>query len=238
MSSKRNICQTISDASPSRIDGTHMTNPTQLPQAFSSYSASDYPLDTDLSTAFWRGAPVIILARNNFGDPIPGPATEVRSRWSRNYLYLLFSCPYDTLHLNPSPQTLHETNKLWEWDVAEVFIGSDFCNIHRYKEFEVSPQAEFVDLDVDLDNLHHEDGWLWSSGFEVAARIDAAQRVWYGSMRIPFAAVDSRPVCAGDALLVNFFRSHNHGRTLIAWQPTMQSTFHVPEAFGTLVMKP
>ena len=43
-----------------------------------------------------------------------------------------------------------ETNELWNWDVAEVFIGSDFKNIRRYKEFEVSPQAEWVDLDINL----------------------------------------------------------------------------------------
>ena len=48
-----------------------------------------------------------------------------------------------------------ETNELWNWDVAEVFIGSDFKNIRRYKEFEVSPQAEWVDLDVNLDAPRH-----------------------------------------------------------------------------------
>ena len=215
-----------------------MNSPAHPRLASSSYSAGDSPPTTEPSSAFWRSAPVTLLSRNNFGDQIPGPPSEVRSRWSINYLYLLFTCPYVTLHLNPASQTLHETNKLWEWDVAEVFLGSDFLNIRRYKEFEVSPQGEFVDLDVDLDSPHHEDGWIWSSGFEVAARIDDSQRVWYGSMRIPFAALDPRPPCAGNMFRMNFFRSHDHGRTLIAWQPTMQPTFHVPEAFGTLTLEP
>ena len=48
-----------------------------------------------------------------------------------------------------------ETNELWNWDVAEVFIGSDFKNIRRYREFEVSPQAEWVDLDLNLDAPRH-----------------------------------------------------------------------------------
>ena len=210
---------------------------THRTQASSRFTLHDVSPAAAPACEFWRAAPVTLLTQNNFGEPTSGPPTEVRSRWSANHLYLLFTCPYDTLHLNPAPQTVRETNKLWEWDVAEVFLGSDFENIRRYKEFEVSPQGEFVDIDVDLNSAHHEDGWVWSSGFEVAARIDPLQSVWYGSMRIPFAALDSRPARAGNTLRANFFRSHDQGRTLIAWQPTMQPTFHVPDAFGTLLLE-
>ena len=57
--------------------------------------------------------------------------------------------------------------------MAEVFIGSDFKNIRRYKEFEISPQGEWVDLDINLDAPRHEDGWVWNSGFQASARIDS-----------------------------------------------------------------
>jgi hypothetical protein len=129
-----------------------------------------------------------------------------------------------------------ETNELWKWDVAEVFIGSDFRNIRRYKEFEISPQGEWIDLDIDLDTPRHEDGWVWNSGFQAAARIDAAHRVWYAFMRIPYAAVDARPASSGNTLLVNFFRSQGAppDRKAIVWQPTHRPTFHAPEAFGSL----
>jgi len=73
----------------------------------------------------------------------------------------------------PDPTMSAETNELWKWDVAEVFIGSDFENIRRYREFEISPQGEWVDLDIDLDAPRHEDGWVWNSGFKVSARIDS-----------------------------------------------------------------
>ena len=72
--------------------------------------------------------------------------------------------------------------------MAEVFIGSDFKNIRRYKEFEISPRGEWIDLDIDLDAPRHEDGWVWNSGFEAAARVDAASKIWYGFMRIPYSA--------------------------------------------------
>jgi hypothetical protein len=125
---------------------------------------------------------------------------------------------------------------LWNWDVAEAFIGSDFEHIRRYKEFEISPRAEWVDLDINLDSPHHEDGWTWNSGMQPAARIDEAKKIWYGFMRIPYSAIDSRPAAAGNTLRVNFFLSEgprtNHKS--IVWQPMHARSFHVPEAFGTL----
>jgi hypothetical protein len=138
--------------------------------------------------------------------------------------------------LKPEPKTETETNELWKWDVAEVFIGSDFKNIRRYKEFEISPQSEWIDLDIDLDAPRHEDGWVWNSGFQASARIDASAKIWYAYMRIPYKAVDTRDAVAGNTLRVNFFRSQGArpNRKSIVWQPTLRPTFHVPEVFGTL----
>jgi hypothetical protein len=120
--------------------------------------------------------------------------------------------------------------------VAEVFIGSDFKNFRRYKEFEISPQGEWIDLDINLDAPRHEDRWVWNSGFQSSARIDQAANTWYGFMRIPYAAVDPRTPLTGNILPINLFRSQgarsNHKS--IVWQPTHRPTFHVPEVFGEL----
>jgi hypothetical protein len=196
----------------------------------------DAPADTNPNSDFWRGAPAIFAANDGRGNPVPGHRTEIRALWTPQNLYFLFICPYESLNLKPDPKTTEETNELWKWDVAEVFIGSDFQKIRRYKEFEISPHGEWVDLDINLDAPRHEDGWTWNSGFQAAARIDEAAKIWYGCMRIPYASVDSRAAAAGNTLRVNFYRSQgarpNHRS--IAWQPTGQGSFHVPEAFGTL----
>jgi hypothetical protein len=167
---------------------------------------------------------------------LPRYRTEIRSRWTSKYLYFLFICPYEDLNLRPDPVTSSETFGLWNWDVAEVFIGSDFRNIGRYREFEVSPQGEWVDLDIDLSKPHHEDGWTWNSGFEVTARIDATAKIWYGAMRIPFSALAQRPAEIGQTFRINLFRSQGSAqrKVQIAWKPTMSHTFHVPEKFGFL----
>ena len=113
---------------------------------------------------------------------------------------------------------------MWNWDVAETFIGSDFQNIRRYKEFEISPQGEWVDLDINLDSSHREDGWKWNSGFQATARIDRTAKIWYAFMRIPYVAIDPRPAAAGNTLRINFFRSQGVGSNhkAILWQPTHQ----------------
>ena len=196
----------------------------------------DVALDTNPASTFWSETVPIYADRDKYDQVLPGYRTEIRSRWTAKNLYFLFSCPYEELFLRPSPSTITETYKLWNWDVAEVFIGSDFKNIQHYREFELSPQGEWLDLDIDLSKPHHEEGWKWNSGFQVAARIDEQTKTWYGAIKIPWAALDETPPSPGKTLRVNFFRSQGPRPNCkeIAWQPTLSETFHVPERFGLL----
>ncbi len=195
----------------------------------------DVTLTASPAAPHWTGIPAVTLDRDYLGVSVPGRPTEVRSRWTRTHLYLLYTCPYDTLYLKPSPDVSAETPKLWNWDVAEAFIGWDTANIARYKEFQVSPQGEWVDLDIDRADAAAQQGMAWNSGFEVMARVDEAARVWYGEMKIPFAAIDPRAPERGRTLRAGLYRiAGPDPRTFYAWQPTGQRNFHVPEAFGTL----
>jgi hypothetical protein len=204
--------------------------------AIASFIDRESPTDTDPHSSFWSGAPRVIAEGDFYGHAVPGHRTEILLQWTPANLYLLFVCPYRELNLNPNPNRATETWELWNWDVAEVFIGDDFTNIRRYKEFEVSPQGEWVDLDVNLDNPPHEAGWIWQSGCEVAARIDAAQKVWYGFMRIPWLSISSRPPAVDNQLRINFYRCQgaDPDRKYITWRPVHRESFHTPEAFGIL----
>jgi hypothetical protein len=206
------------------------------PTIQSVWSDSDPHLDTDPTSAFWRGSASIHMDSDPYGKLDPKYRTETRTRWTDKYFYLLFICPYQQLYLKSNPVTSAETNELWNWDVAEAFIGSDFQHIRRYKEFEISPRGEWVDLDIDLDHPHPEGGWKWNSGFEVSARIDETAHVWYGAMKIPYSAIDARPAAAGNVLRINLFRSQGppSARHELAWQASMSNSFHVPERFGLL----
>ncbi len=196
----------------------------------------DAKISADPHAPFWEGVPGAIAANDPHGQPVPGIKTEIRSRWTPHFLYLLFVCPYNELSLKPNPQTDVETNHLWNWDTAEAFLGSDFQHINLYKEFEVSPQGEWVDLDIDSTNMGNQEAWKWNSGFQVAAHIDAGAHTWYGAMKIPYASIDARAPKPGLKLRANFYRLQGAPphRLFIAWQPTGKDSYHVPEAFGTL----
>lgn len=202
----------------------------------SNWADSDPGLDTNPTSPFWRDSHPTYMDADPHGKPDPMHRTEIRTRWTEENLYFLFVCPYQTLNLKPNPNRSAETYELWNWDVAEVFIGNDFKDIRRYKEFEISPQGEWIDLDIDLNKPHHEDGWRWNSGFQVSARIDRAAHVWYGAMRIPYSAIDNRQAAPGNTLRINLFRSQGlpSARHEIAWSSPMSNSFHVPERFGLL----
>lgn len=197
---------------------------------------NDPELSLNVNDAFWREAPVVSFHHDKDGKPLSGHDTEVRSRWTSNNLYLLFTCHYQELYLRPNPDPINETYELWNWDVAEAFIGDDFKNTHHYKEFELSPQSEWVDLDIKQVPPQADGSWQWNSGFKVKAHIDAAHKVWYGVMQIPFASINAKPPADGLELRINLFRAQGPpaNRKLLSWQPTHSETFHVPEAFGTL----
>ncbi|MGA2594572.1 MAG: carbohydrate-binding family 9-like protein [Bryobacteraceae bacterium] len=204
----------------------------------SHYAASDSPVTADPHAPEWKNVPGVFAENGPRGERVAGHRTEIRSRWTSENIYFLFICPYQELNLKPNPSQTTETNHLWNWDVAEVFVGSDFEHITRYKEFEISPQGEWVDLDIDLDNPKPEGGWLWNSGFVSKARIDAERKIWYGEMRIPFKSIDSRPPAPGLQMRINFYRGQGTAlhHVAIAWQPTGQPSFHVPQAFGLLTL--
>jgi Carbohydrate family 9 binding domain-like len=216
--------------------GTTSVLAAERPVAEAIHATADVALDTDPSSAFWLAAHPVYLQRDAQGKDVLHFHTEARVRWTNNNLYFLFICPYDELYLKPSPTTTQETYELWNWDVAEVFIGTNFADIQRYQEFEVSPQGEWIDLDINLHNPHHETGWTWNSGFEKSARIDSAAHRWYAAMKIPLSAIDHRPPIAGNTFRMNLFLSEgppsNHHE--VTWQPPMSNTFHVPERFGLL----
>jgi hypothetical protein len=207
---------------------------------YSTRADGDVSVNTDPASPFWRDTDSVFADVDRQGRLEPEYRTEVRSRWTGNSTYFLFICPYKHLFLNPRPDAVHETYELWKWNVAEVFIGSNFQNIKRYKEFEISPQGEWVDLDVNLENPHHEEGWLWNSGFEHAARIDESKHIWYAALRIPFKALDVPEPLVGQQFRVNFFRTEGPAADAkeVLWRPTMSKTFHVPESFGLLKLVP
>jgi hypothetical protein len=96
-----------------------------------------------------------------------------------------------------------------------------------------------VDLDIDHADPKAQKGIEWDSGFTVKGKIDAEKKIWYGEMRIPFQSLNVKQPKTGDELRVGLYRisGEEPKRNYIAWRPTGASTFHVPDAFGSLVLE-
>ncbi len=200
------------------------------------YAAKDVAPSADPQSAFWKGVVPVLATKSNLGVELPTNRTEIRVRWTEQNLYVLMSCPYEELYLLPNPKISTETNKLWEHDVAEIFVGADFEKIHQYREYQVSPQGEWVDLDIDRKNPLPEGGWKWDSKMKTKARIDAKAKVWYGEFQIPMASITAKKIEAGMLMRANFYRFQGGPpeRKMVAWMPTGVINNHTPEKFGTL----
>jgi PQQ-dependent dehydrogenase (methanol/ethanol family) len=216
-----------------------VTRPTATLQA--PHVAGDPPLSADPSAPAWRTAGTAAISKD-CSKQIDYPAllTQVRSFWTDTHLYLLFSCPYKELNLFLPAQGGGPRNKLWDRDVVEMFLGDDWKNIRHYREFEIAPTGDWIDLAIDLDHESYDQSWR--SGWTTAARIDKDAHIWYAAARIPLSAISSSPVKPGTKWRANLYRIEglgpDSGRHFLCWQPTCvvnRDPNHVPENFGTLV---
>lgn len=203
----------------------------------SRYSAREIDLTADPEAQPWKRIEPVLISKDFFGKAIPGAPTEVRSRWTNKNLSLLYVCPYKELTVKAEPpDTTKDTPQLWNWDVAEAFIGWDTQHITQYKEFQVSPRGEFIDLDIDRENPKPNGGADWNSGYTVKARIDEKKKIWYGEMKIPVDQIMPKPAKDGQELRIGLFRcgGAEPNRQYFAWRATNKKSFHVPQAFGKL----
>jgi hypothetical protein len=215
----------------------------QPPGAFFSipYIAHAPELNTDPSSPAWAHSASTFIAKDCSKQfDYPTLKTEVRAFWTDSDLYLLFICPYTELNLWLPPDNSKDRLKLWDRDVVEFFLGDDWANIRHYREFEIAPTGDWVDLAIDLD--HDSYGAEWNSGWKRQGRIDEKNHVWYAAARVPLASVSDMKVKEGTKWRVNLYRIDGLGadpqRHFMCWQPTCvvnRDPNHVPEHFGTMI---
>jgi len=107
--------------------------------------------------------------------------------------------PYKNLSLKPAPDTARGDVRTMEMGRCGGVHRFRFSQHQALQGIRVSPQNEWVDLDINLSAPRHEDGWLWNSGFEHSARIDRSAHIWYAAMRIPLAALGTPAAAEGTA---------------------------------------
>ena len=214
---------------------------TEPPEFFSSFMAEkDVHPSADPVSDFWKNITGIEITKHIRTGMAPVQFhSEVRSRWTDENLYLLFIGPYKKLDLREDPDISKDTWQLWNHDVFEAYLGTDFKNINRYRELQISPQGEFLDLDIDASVK--KPGWgnerFWNSGMKTLARIDEERKIWYGEMVIPFSALDMANPESGDEIRCNIYRFLRDGedqRLYLGWKTITSGIPHTPERFGLM----
>lgn len=163
----------------------------------------------------------------------PFRETEVRVLWTEKTLFLRFRCKYRTITVFPDAELNGRRGQLWDRDVAEAFLQPDATNPRRYKEFEVSPNGQWIDLDISPGKKQD-----LRSALQRRVVLDESAKAWVAELAIPMKCLTD---CFSPAAIwrVNFYRVEGSAepRFYSAWRPTGTPVpnFHVPEAFGELV---
>lgn len=204
------------------------------------FLSKDFSPDGDLNKTVWRQAkPVSFDSSAKRGNRYPASATRVASLWTASHVYFSYACQFETLNYYEGEAATKERWELWNRDVVEVFINPQPERFHHYYEFEVSPNNQWIDLEIDLQKKPFNDAG-WDSHFEHATRIDKQGRVWTCEMRIPVSSMGVAQIMPAMEWRLNFYRADGPGddskRRFMSWSPLpgLDLTFHQPASFGVI----
>jgi|WetSurMetagenome_2_1015567.scaffolds.fasta_scaffold277621_1 hypothetical protein len=179
----------------------------------------------------WVHAPAVRFCSDWCAEnPDPQRETLFQLLWSPESLFLRFKCRYREIFVYEGAAV--RRNGLWLRDVAEIFIHPSSGEPRRYKEFEISPNGDWLDLDIAPGEKSILDCDLRSR-----VVIDRDALLWTAELAIPMSCLvpSFNP---SETWRLNLFRIEGQepNRFYSAWIPTHtpQPNFHVPEVFGTL----
>jgi alpha-galactosidase len=185
----------------------------------------------------WQTAAPVVFDHDWKGQNAdPFRSTEVRLLWLPETLFLRFTAHYRDLTVFADSDASGRRGQLWDRDVVEVFLQPDAGDPWIYKEFEISPNGMWIDLDVNHGALGNA-----QSGLLRRVTVSPAEKTWIAELAIPMRALTD-PFDPHKSWRVNFFRVEGPAepRFYSAWNPTgtAEPSFHVPEAFAPLIFRP
>ena len=208
----------------------------ELPTAFASRLASQPDAEGFPDTRAWAKSSPLRFEHDWKGENgDPARSTEVRLLWTPDILFVRFLAKYRTITVFPDAREDGWRDELWNRDVAEAFLQPDSRDPWKYKEIEVSPNGQWIDLDI-------AGGGKEELRSKLRRRVvqNAAAKTWTAELAIPMRSL-TPDFDAKQNWRVNFFRveGETEPRFYSAWSPTYsrEPNFHVPGAFGKLAFR-
>jgi uncharacterized protein (DUF362 family) len=206
------------------------------PELVAAHASTPITIDGAATEDAWKGAQPVSFTTDYAGNTTP-IKTTVRALWG-DALYLAIDLENAGFNVDASKPIDVERTKLYEEDCAEIFLAPDAKNREHYFEIELGPRGHFFDIDV--DHAKKTSDTAWSAKLTIASRADEAAHVAH--LEVAVRAPEIIAALAPNARLpLGLFRIEGKSpHTYLAWSPTRteRPNFHVPSAFGTLVLAP
>ncbi|MDX2087018.1 MAG: DUF362 domain-containing protein [Kofleriaceae bacterium] len=187
--------------------------------------------------AVWDAAPPLAFATDWAGKATK-TTTRVRALWSPQGLYMLWELEGTNENTDRTRPTDVERVDLYQENCVELFLAPDGATRKKYVEIEVGPYGHWFDLLVDRTGTKVVSDAAWSSGVKVGTMHHDDK----GTVLIEMAITAPEVLAAltpAAKLPVGLFRMEGKApRQYLAAFPTRtpKPNFHVPDAFGTLVL--
>lgn len=213
------------------------SNTKKLEAIAAALGANEEPvIDGKGNDAAWAKAKALQW-NTDYAGTATGYSTKARFLWSKKGLFVLFELSGAGFFTDQAKPVKEERKALWQEDCVELFLTPDPNAPKRYFEVEIGPFGHFFDLSIDKEN--NKSDTAWSAGLKIGtARDENAKTALIEAL---LSAPDIVNVLkAGARLPMNLYRMEGKDpRNYLAWSPprTKKPNFHVPEAFGVLVLE-
>jgi hypothetical protein len=184
----------------------------------------------------WEKVPAVQFSSDWQGkNADPQRETQVQLLWTPDALYLRFLARYRSITVFTDAEPDGRRDRLWERDVAEVFLQPPESSGRQYKEIEVSPNGFWIDLNIGPGEKHD-----LQSGLQRRVKVNEQRETWMAELVLPMKSLTAE-FDPAKVWRVNFFRVEgaSEPRFYSAWRPTgtPAPNFHVPDAFGKLAFE-
>ena len=234
---QREIAKWSGRAGVDRVD-------TDIPQVVCRRTETALEIDAvDLEPA-WAQAAVLTMRVNNGPNQgrRPPVGTWIQTLYDDDSLYFIFYCQDDRVVVDYHQHDDPMWNSNAGLELVELMLdprgdGRSYC--------EINTNPDGVVLDVMITWV--KDGPTFDVKWDAVGLKTAGRRLsvdedgidgWAVEVALPWAALQQNVPGPSDAWRMNIYRGDGEFEDkFFSWSPTLKSTFHAPQRFGTLVFE-